>query len=84
VTELADQDHDRKGRATGCCKRGECSREKRERSQHLGQVLIFAFSAHQLFWAAMARREFITDALAGPGCRSQSRVGNELTLLVLG
>jgi hypothetical protein len=29
--------------------------------------LIFAFSAHQLFWAAMARREFITDALAGRG-----------------
>jgi hypothetical protein len=61
VTEPADQDHDRKGRATGCYKRGECSREKREHSQHLGKVLIFAFSPYQLFWAAMARREFITD-----------------------
>jgi hypothetical protein len=32
-----------------------------------GRVLIFVLRGYQLFWAAMARREFITDGTVAAG-----------------
>ena len=44
------------------------------RSQHLGKVFDLR-SAYQLFWAAMARRKFITDATVAAGTYSKQAPG---------